>query len=536
MNKNLLELLQQADNFLHKSDYQSAYNIYINLIKDYNNSPEIYNNLSICTSQLKSLNNNFELSINYIKKAIELDPNNPIYLAQYAEIISNIDFELSDKLFKQAISIFNTTQNNQNDTNLIQIKNNYAKALFNQAYRITVNNFKQAIDLFNLSISNTDNNLLKAKSYYNIACCYMNIDNTEQAIDNLNKAVIADPNHSNAHFALSQYYQQINNLKLAEKHLQKSIDSKNYNLALAEYNYGVLEQEKNNYTKAIEHYTKSLKINPKLFASCYNIASIYHKLKDYNNAAIHYQQALNIKPDDQSCKYLLACISENHNAQIKIPEKSPNKYIENLFDSYANNFEQELIEKLDYKTPELLYKLFINNINIKNNYNILDLGCGTGLIGEYFNKISNNIIGIDLSSNMLEIAKKKNIYSNLIKAELEYFLEQNNINKIINNIYLDLIILADVLVYFGDLNNIFNKLSDIKHNKYILFSIELLELEKDSNNNYKLNQTGRYTHNINYIKNLISTYKYNIIEYKQVNLRKQANIPVTGLIFLLERI
>ena len=43
---------------------------------------------------------------------------------------------------------------------------------------------------------------------------------------------------------------------------------------------------------------------------------------------------------------------------------------------------------------------------------ILDIGAGTGLVGEFLNKSgTKEIIGIDISSDMLEMANVKKCYS-----------------------------------------------------------------------------------------------------------------------------
>ena len=48
-----------------------------------------------------------------------------------------------------------------------------------------------------------------------------------------------------------------------------------------------------------------------------------------------------------------------------------------------------------------------------------DAGCGTGLVGEGLKKIGyRHVIGCDISSDMLGVAKEKDIYSQLVEANL----------------------------------------------------------------------------------------------------------------------
>ncbi len=83
-----------------------------------------------------------------------------------------------------------------------------------------------------------------------------------------------------------------------------------------------------------------------------------------------------------------------------------NKITENkaFFNKLAKNYDDlfgNYIKKMQLK--------LINHVNIKNNSNVLDVGCGTGnflKILEDSNK-NLNLYGIDISEKMLKIAKNK---------------------------------------------------------------------------------------------------------------------------------
>jgi predicted TPR repeat methyltransferase len=61
----------------------------------------------------------------------------------------------------------------------------------------------------------------------------------------------------------------------------------------------------------------------------------------------------------------------------------PKAYVQSLFDQYAPRFEQELIERLHYRAPAILFKavLSVRAAQKKPAYfkRAIDLGCGTGL-------------------------------------------------------------------------------------------------------------------------------------------------------------
>ena len=75
--------------------------------------------------------------------------------------------------------------------------------------------------------------------------------------------------------------------------------------------------------------------------------------------------------------------------------------------------------------------------------NVLDLGRGTGLAGVRFKACSDSLVGVDLSPEMVEIARGRTIYDKLEVAEITEWLHRRVQS-------FDLIIACDTLIYFGD--------------------------------------------------------------------------------------
>ena len=87
---------------------------------------------------------------------------------------------------------------------------------------------------------------------------------------------------------------------------------------------------------------------------------------------------------------------------------------------------------------------------------ILDIGCGSGLCGFEIKKRfpESQIIGVDISAQMLQKAAEKNIYSKLIKSEInDYFSGCCNV--------FDVVVASDVLTYFGCIDSLFNSIKNI---------------------------------------------------------------------------
>ncbi len=93
--------------------------------------------------------------------------------------------------------------------------------------------------------------------------------------------------------------------------------------------------------------------------------------------------------------------------------------IEKYYDNWSKKYEITL-SHWDYQAPKKSINLLKKKLPIKPK-KILDLACGTGLFGEELIKVYNKskIYGSDISKNSLLIAKKKNIYIDLVQSNFE---------------------------------------------------------------------------------------------------------------------
>ncbi|MDC1386844.1 class I SAM-dependent methyltransferase [Candidatus Thioglobus sp.] len=97
---------------------------------------------------------------------------------------------------------------------------------------------------------------------------------------------------------------------------------------------------------------------------------------------------------------------------LKTPEDSIN-----LYKTWASTYDDDFAKQNDYRSPIEIAKYFAKYSNNENTP-ILDVGAGTGLIGECLNLNSKKVDAIDISPEMLEIARAKNCYSKIIEADL----------------------------------------------------------------------------------------------------------------------
>ncbi|WND02186.1 methyltransferase domain-containing protein [Temperatibacter marinus] len=272
----------------------------------------------------------------------------------------------------------------------------------------------------------------------------------------------------------------------------------------------------NRHSAAVEAGRKAIEISPNDTEAHCNLGNTLLDIGHREEAMKSYLTVTKLDPN-HAAKHLVASMSgENTKGASK-------DYVKWLFDGYAENFEQSLVDTLDYSVPHVLADLIFKENEGKPLGKVLDLGCGTGLFGQEILNQYTYLEGIDLSVNMLNKAAEKEIYDTLVSRDILEYLSQKELCY-------DYFIAADVFVYIGDLSEIFKQIK--KRNKKgarLAFSTE--ELSGDS---YRLQPSGRYAHSKDYIQKLCKQFDYKILKHHEMGIRKDENVGyIPGALYLL---
>ena len=205
------------------------------------------------------------------------------------------------------------------------------------------------------------------------------------------------------------------------------------------------------------------------------------------------------------------------------------KYVEELFDVFASDFDSVLNE-LEYDSPKIIAQYLQEFLMPKNNdkISILDLGCGSGLCGKYIKKIfkKSRIVGVDISAQMLKTAKAKNVYDELVRSDItDCFNSKSSI--------FDVVVASDVLTYFGDLDLIFKKVDSVLYQNGV-FAFTISE-NKINNNDYFLMPSSRFVHTQKYVENEIKKYNFEVVKNEKKILRKEGDKEVVGIVYLIQK-
>ena len=98
--------------------------------------------------------------------------------------------------------------------------------------------------------------------------------------------------------------------------------------------------------------------------------------------------------------------------------EAENRATKPLYDQWSQNYENDLLNTLGY-TAHIIAANALANLLPNHQAEIIDIGCGTGLVAEQLhNQGFTAIDGIDISADMLTHAKAKALYRNLFVGDM----------------------------------------------------------------------------------------------------------------------
>lgn len=108
-------------------------------------------------------------------------------------------------------------------------------------------------------------------------------------------ALRIDPNSLEALYNIGFYYQERGEYEKAMEHYQKSIDIQPYREPY--FNMGYIHHEYlQEYEKAVEYYTKAINVEPRYLDAYFNRGLCYELMKDRTKAKADFQKVLELNP------------------------------------------------------------------------------------------------------------------------------------------------------------------------------------------------------------------------------------------------
>ena len=368
-----------------------------------------------------------------------------------------------------------------------------------------------------------------AEAYNNLGFIFQKQGSLVEAEASYRRAIQIRPDFVEAYNNLGNNLGELGRLDEAEACCRRAIQIRP-DYAEAHNNLAIILQGMNRLEEAEASYRRATQIKPD-YADVYgNLGGMLKEQGRLDEALACFKQQISLAGDNSIALHHVASLTGSHT------ERAPTQYIENIFDGYADKFDTHLVQVLNYGIPEKLVALISEHSTPPaEKWSVLDLGCGTGLVGLEIAPFTRQLIGVDLSSRMLEKAQARNLYQRLENSDLFAMMCGEPASSY------DVIIAADVFVYLGKLDEIIGEAKRLLSPSGVLaFSIEsMVELgEEDPKQNalqkYQLENTGRYTHSTGYIARLASDNGFSVKKMLPAQIRMEHGKPVNGYIALWE--
>ncbi|HWF96986.1 MAG TPA: methyltransferase [Xanthobacteraceae bacterium] len=273
---------------------------------------------------------------------------------------------------------------------------------------------------------------------------------------------------------------------------------------------------------AAEIFEQVLETAPAFAAAWFWLGAVREAQGDRERAVAAFAAARDADPPDyHGARLRLARlgVGEVTSAMMQL-------HVRRLFDQHAPRFDQSLLQHLDYRAPQLLHQAVTAMAQSGGSpprfAAMLDLGCGTGLAGAAFRAAVDRLTGIDLSTAMIDEARRKALYDRLETGELAEFL---NAEAAARARY-DLVLAADVLVYIEDLASVAAAVRRVLAPSG-LFGFTL---ETHAGDGALLRESLRYAHGAAHVRAAMANAGLELDHLAEVSTRTEKGEPVPGLL------
>jgi predicted TPR repeat methyltransferase len=274
--------------------------------------------------------------------------------------------------------------------------------------------------------------------------------------------------------------------------------------------------------KARASFDRALLIKPDNPDTHYNLGVLHSEAGDAEQAAPHFQTCLEQDPEDsRGARILLARLDRG-----RTPLQASHAQMQSIYNARAHFWDQES----RYFGHLLVAQALQDHVD-RATLDILDIGCGTGLVGALVRPLARTLDGVDLSAGMLEKAREKSIYDRLEQADIVSFLSAHKDSY-------DAILGAAILIHFGDLGPILQAAAQsLRANGLFIFTLfpngssDFAVAASD-----RLAQSGCYAHSAAYVERLAVACGFSAAVLKEaVHEHDPEGNPVQGFVTVLRR-
>lgn len=358
------------------------------------------------------------------------------------------------------------------------------------------------------------------EAHTNLAGVLLALGRPDEAIEGYRQALAVGLDHPIVHYNLGNALKAGGRLDEAIAAYQRSL-ALEPDCAEALNNLGNACRDQDRFDEAAAAYLQSLALKPDYAEAHENLAGTLYRIHQAGAPAVAAALAevwLRDHPDSPVAHHLGAALTGR-----APPARASDGYVRQTFDHFARAFDDRLND-LGYRAPDLIADLVRAELPASAAaLDILDAGCGTGRCAPLLRPHAGLLVGIDLSPGMLERAEAGGLYDRLVVAELTAFLTAHPAA-------FDMIVAADVLCYFGDLEAVLAAAATtLRPGGGFAFTVERLT---DAGTDHRIGPHGRYSHDEAHVRRALAAAGLIVRHLRDDTLRLEGGVPVSGMVVL----
>ena len=255
----------------------------------------------------------------------------------------------------------------------------------------------------------------------------------------------------------------------------------------------------------------------------YSLGELAHIVGRRADARRAYERYSELEPGDAEIGHLLTALRDE-----APPARVSDDCIRQLYHRFSSFYESNVRDELDYQGPRRIRELMHDVTDGRRGMATLDLGCGSGLAGVEMRPFSAWMAGVDLSPDMVKLARSRNIYDALDVAEITSWLDQPRKPF---DVPFDVIVACDTLIYFGNLGQVLTPAAHLLGEGGVF----AFSLERGDRRPFHLTDSGRYTHHPDHVLEAAADAGLSVLRMEEGFLRMEYGNDVTGLFVALGR-
>jgi predicted TPR repeat methyltransferase len=260
----------------------------------------------------------------------------------------------------------------------------------------------------------------------------------------------------------------------------------------------------------------------------YRLGVLLARCNCIDGARVCLEAYLAQDPDDrEGARLVLAALGF-----APMPARASSTQLDRLYARRAASWDHGAIASSGYGGARLVAEALERLLESETDLDILDAGCGTGLVGALVSRRARRLEGVDMSLPMLAKAEAKGVYHHLHHGDLVAYLRHREAG-------FDVVTCAATLIHFGDLREPFEAAATALRDGG-LFLMTLFPNEQDDGafavgSLDGIGEGGCFAHGRSYVARIAAATGFSVVTIGTQVHEYMHGKPRVGLVVALRR-